>query len=127
MWNDFGPTASTLATMVVSFARRSAVTTASWKCAERLTFHPRNARSPRDAGQVGTGRRSGWEAADGEQALVIEDNVQQVGRLIARHRRQRPRFISREPSPSSTITFCSGRASAMPRPIEEARPMACSR
>ena len=34
-----------------------------------------------------------------------------------------PRFISSEPSPSSTNTRKSGRASASPRPIDEARPM----
>ena len=34
-----------------------------------------------------------------------------------------PRFISSEPSPSSTKTRRSGRASARPRPIDEASPM----
>ena len=36
-----------------------------------------------------------------------------------------PRFISTEPSPSSTTTCLSGRVRAMPSPIEEARPIAC--
>ena len=38
-----------------------------------------------------------------------------------------PRFISTEPSPSRTITWRSGRVSAMPSPIDEARPIACWR
>jgi len=38
-----------------------------------------------------------------------------------------PRFISTEPSPSSTTTCSSGRLSAMPRPSDDARPMACWR
>src|SRR5262249_54890837 len=36
-----------------------------------------------------------------------------------------PRFIRIEPSPSKTTTCLSGRASAMPSPIDDASPIAC--
>jgi hypothetical protein len=38
-----------------------------------------------------------------------------------------PRFMSTEPSPSNTTTGSSGRLSAIPRPTEDASPMACCR
>src|ERR687895_2643304 len=128
MWKLAGPTASTLATRLVSASvarssRKAAVKPSSWSTilvpampAPRATA-ARSVPVPVAVGEPPTQSRLSLSKTtcvrlDGAyRAMVVSE----------------PRFMSIDPSPSITTTLRSGWARAIPRPMELARPMACSR
>ena len=74
-------------------------------------------------GKVCAQMSAGGLGACGAVAAVVQDHQQVIfGRMMG-DGGQRPQVHETEPSPSRTITFLPGRASARPRPMEDARPM----
>ena len=82
-----------------------------------------------DAGEVAAGRRRRREAADRQQALVVEHHMHEVARPVARERGEaaevhQDRAVAVE---HHDLELRPAAQSAMPRPIDEASPIACCR